>query len=117
MAGAVVLTVVLTLISGFADAYGFIHASSMWEDGRLVAGEFARSAAGFAVGISSYWLVVRYLNQLGVTSAAVQTIGWFGTTIVGVAIAEGEFGEWSRTSQAVAVLVVAGIGWLLVNEG
>jgi len=27
---------VLTLISGWADANGFVHASSIWNDGKLI---------------------------------------------------------------------------------
>lgn len=56
----------LTLLSGVGDIYGFVHASGAWRGGALVGSELGRSAAGFAVGIGSYWLVVRHLGTLGV---------------------------------------------------
>lgn len=55
----------LTLASGVGDSYGFIHATGAWRGGALVGSELARSAIGFAVGIGTYWLVVRYLAELG----------------------------------------------------
>jgi hypothetical protein len=107
----------LTLVSGVGDTYGFVHATGAWRGGALVVSELARSAIGFAVGIATYWLVVRYLAELGVRSTTLQTLGWFAVTIVGVAVVSGDVARWSPINQVIAGAVVAGVGWLLVNAG
>ena len=107
----------LTLASGIGDSYGFVHASQAWNGGTLIGSELARSAVGFAVGIGTYWLVVRYLEALGLQSATIQTLGWFAVTIVGVALVSGDIARWSAINKAVGVAVVAGVGWLLVDAG
>lgn len=109
--------VVLTLLSGIGDAYGFTHASLMWQHGRLVWGELARSAAGFGAGIGLYWFVLKYMIAVGIVSPEIQTIAWFGVTLVGVALISGKFLSWALADQVVAVAVLAGIGWLLVRTG
>lgn len=112
----VILT--LTLISGFCDSLGFAHAARMWQGGTLVLHEALRSASGFAAGITIYWITVRYLNQAGIVDVEVQTLLWFGTTLIGVAVLSGRFLQWRSIDQAVAFAVLAGIGWLLLrNEG
>jgi hypothetical protein len=111
-----VLTV-LTLASGLGDAQGFIHAARMWQDGRMVWRELLASAGGFAVGIGSYWIAVRYLVSAGVLSAEIQTLIWFGVTIVGVAVVNGRFLAWPAADQAVAAGVLAGLGWLVLRTG
>jgi len=107
----------LTLASGIGDSYGFIHAAQAWNGGTLIGSELARSALGFAIGIGTYWLVVRYLEALGVQSATIQTLGWFAVTIVGVALVSGDIARWSPINKAIGVAVVAGVGWLLVDAG
>lgn len=114
--GVILTAVVLTLVSGFADAYGFTHAARMWDEGRLIAGEGVRSAAGFALGVVSYWFVLRPLQSAGVVSALTQTLGWFGVTIIGVAVLSGDVSRWSGPRLVVALLVVGGVGWLLATE-
>ena len=109
--------VVLTLFSGVGDAYGFTHAALVWQSNRLVWGEVARSAAGFAAGIGLYWLVLKYMIAVGIVSPEIQTIAWFGVTLVGVAVLSGKFLGWALADQVVAVAVLAGIGWLLVRTG
>jgi hypothetical protein len=49
--GTVAVAGTVTVVSGLADAYGFVHASRMWDEGHLVAFEWARSGIGFAAGI------------------------------------------------------------------
>jgi hypothetical protein len=88
----------------------------MWDEGRLIVGEGVRSAAGFAVGVASYWLVLRPLQSAGVVSALTHTLGWFGVTIIGVAVLSGEVARWSGPRLAIALLVVGGVGWLLATE-
>jgi hypothetical protein len=109
--------VVLTVLSGCGDAYGFTHAALVWQGGRLMWGEVARSAAGFAVGIGLYWVVLKPMMSVGIVAPEIQTIAWFGVTLIGVALISGRFLGWARPDQAVAVAVLAGIVWLLVRTG
>ena len=109
--------IVLTLLSGVGDAYGFTHAALVWQNGRLVWGELARSALGFAVGIGLYWVVLRFMTAAGIVAPELQTIAWFGVTLIGVGLLSGRFLVWARLDQLVALLVLAGIGWLLVRTG
>jgi hypothetical protein len=108
---------VLSLVSGFGDALGFVHAARIWQGGRLAMGEVGRSGAGFAVGIGAYWMCVKYLGQCGVVAAEAQTLVWFGATMLGVALVSGQLLHWQPADQAVAVLVVIGIGWLMFRTG
>jgi hypothetical protein len=105
----------ITLISGLGDALGFIHAARMWRDDRIVWGELGKSALGFAVGLGSFWLSVKYLAEFGVMAPEAQTLIWFGATIVGVALISGRFLQWQPTEQVVAGAVVLGVGWLLLR--
>lgn len=105
--------VAITLVSGVADAQGFVHAAKIWQDGKLVWPELAKSALGFVMGIATYWLSLRYMRALGILVPEVQTLIWFGVTLVGVAIISGKVLRWPLLDQAVAVAVLVGIGWLL----
>lgn len=107
------LIVSITLISGIADSQGFIHADRMWQNGKIVWAEFSKSALGFIVGISTYWLAVKYLKEFGVFSPETQTLIWFGITIIGVAFISRKFFVWQTTDQVVSVVVFLGICWLL----
>ena len=107
----------ITILSGVADSQGFLHAAKIWRDGKLVPEELIKSALGFTVGIILYWLAIRFLQQVGVFSAETQTILWFGITLMGVAVLSGRFFRWPAIDQIVAVLVLAGIGWLLLRTG
>ncbi|MEO6095506.1 MAG: hypothetical protein ABIW76_07470 [Fibrobacteria bacterium] len=111
------LIIGLTLVSGIADAQGFIHAASIWQDGRPVWRELGKSALGFTVGISSYWLSIRFMRELGVIAPEMQTLIWFGVTLVGVGVVTGRAFRWPLLDQVVGVMVLAGIGWLLVRTG
>ena len=111
------LIVSLTLISGIGDSQGFIHAARMWQSRTIAWHELGQSALGFGVGIGTYWVAIKYLNELGVLSPEIQTLIWFGVTIVGVALISGKFLRWQTVDQVVAVLVLLGIGWLLFRTG
>ena len=109
-----VMTVIgLIVVSGIGDSFGFLHSSRVWHDGRLAWTEVAKSAAGFIVGMTVYWFSIPYFQRLGVTFAETQTLIWFGCTITGVAILSGKFLHWTAGDQAVAVMVLAGVGWLM----
>lgn len=114
--GPVIVGVALTLASGFCDALGFLYASRVWEDGRVRWDMLLRSALGFAVGIGLYYVLLRRLDELGVHAAEVQTLAWFGVTLVGVAVMRGEFFRWPWGDQAVGVAVLVGIAWLMVRR-
>lgn len=107
------LIIAVTLVSGVADAQGFIHAARIWQDGKLVWSELGKSAIGFVAGIGMYWLSLRYMKALGVVTPEVQTLIWFGVTLVGVAIISGRAFKWPLLDQGVAVAVLVGIGWLI----
>ena len=112
---SLVLIIVLTVISGLADAQGFIHAANIWESGRITWDALAKSALGFAFGISMYWLALRWMKEIGIVSPEIQTLAWFGVTIVGVALTSGSFLKWQVVDQAIAVVVLVGIGWLMLR--
>lgn len=111
--GSVTMVVVLTLLCGLGDALGFIHAGRMWQQGEFAWHEALKSALGFQFGIAMYWLALRELTARGVVSPETQTLVWFGATIVGVAALSGRLLRWHPADQAVALVVLAGIGWLL----
>lgn len=50
-------------------------------------------------------------------SPEMQTLLWFTMTIIGVAIVSGQFVDWQRVDQAVAVAILIGLGWLLFRTG
>jgi hypothetical protein len=112
-AKVLVLIVGVTLVSGIADAQGFIHASRIWQNDRLVWGELGKSALGFVAGIATYWVSLRYMKALGVMAPELQTLVWFGVTLIGVAVISGKVLRWPLLDQGVAVAVLAGIGWLI----
>ena len=55
----------------------------------------------------------RRLNAVGITSPEIQTVTWFGVTLIGVALVSGSFLKWTLLDQTVAVAVLFGIGWLM----
>ena len=108
------IIIVLTLMSGFADAQGFLHAAHIWEGRNLNWSEVGKSTIGFGTGIILYWIALKYLSAQ-VTAPEIQTMLWFGVTIVGVALVSGKFTHWRLSEQVVACGVVLGIGWLLIR--
>ncbi len=71
---ATLLILTLTLISGWGDAQGFVHASGIWDGARMNPNQLLRSALAFSVGIGSYWLSLRFLAELGIVSPTVQIL-------------------------------------------
>ena len=113
----IVVIIALTLLSGIADAQGFIHASTAWMNGKVIWEECLKSLLGFAVGAICYILVTNYLRQAGVVSAEMQTIIWFTVTIIGVALFNGKILHWQIADQIVAFAVLCGVAWLLMRTG
>jgi hypothetical protein len=111
----VILVIVLTLFSGLADARAFLYAAQVWQDDRLNYLVLGKALLYFAVGILLYVLSLKFLRYLGVHSATIQTSLWFFATLVGLAILSGEFVKWQRLDQAIALVVAAGLTWLIVR--
>lgn len=107
------IVLVLIVLSGFADSLGFVYASKVWQSDTLSWLDLGKSALGWWTGITLYVLSLRFMARMGVTSAEIQTIVWFAMTIIGVVIFSGKFFAWPRLEQAVSILVMAGLGWLL----
>lgn len=115
--GRVLLIIILTLISGFGDSRGFLYSAKIWQGDRLIFNEVFKSAAGFLLGIVSYWFAIKFLQQIGIVSAEMQTLLWFFVTIVGVAIASGQFVRWELTNQIIGVVILIGLGLLIFRTG
>ncbi len=111
----VVLVVALTLFSGLADSRAFLFAAQTWHDDRLNLLLLGKALVFFAIGILLYVLSLKFLRYLGVYSATIQTSLWFMATIIGLALISGEFVRWQRLDQAVAIVVAAGLTWLVVR--
>ena len=112
-ARAVTMFVALTVLTGYADSQGFIHASRIWDEGHVVRREMLLSG----VGVVAYWAVVRFVSELGVRSSVVQTMGWFAVTIAAVAITDAGEHRWELVDTATAAVVVGGLGLLLYRTG
>ncbi len=109
------LILCFTLASGVCDSFAFTYSSRMWQDGRLLWGVASKAGASFAIGITLYWVAVRYLAEAGIVMPEVQTLIWFTVTIVGVAIIGGHVASWRLVDQIVGVNVIASIAWLIVR--
>ncbi|MBI4225695.1 hypothetical protein HY612_01135 [Candidatus Roizmanbacteria bacterium] len=116
-ATVILLIIFLTVISGIGDSQGFLHSSNVWKNGKFILSEAAKSTAGFGFGILFYWFAIKYMQQVGVISAEIQTITWFVVTIIGVAIVSGKFILWGPVDKAISVGVLIGIGLLLFRTG
>jgi len=109
------LVIAITLVSGILDARGFLHAGRAWPQGSIDVREVALSLAFFGGGISLYVIAVRFMQNLGVGSAALQTAVWFIVTAVALAVFDGSIAQWTRTQQVVGALLAIGLGWLVVT--
>lgn len=111
------LVISLTLVAGFLDSQGFFHSSQVWKNDKFITNEAIKSLFCFIVGTVLFWFSIKYLQQLGVISAEMQTIIWFVVTILGVAVASGKFFQWNIIDQAIGIGVLIGIGLLLFRTG
>ena len=112
---ATLAVLILTVLSGLMDAKGFVHASRVWPGGSFDPRTAALSLAFFVGGISLYIVAVRFMQTLGIGSAAIQTAVWFFATVVALAIFDGSFAHWTRVQQATGALLAAGLAWLMVT--
>lgn len=113
----VILIILLTFLSGLADAQGFIHASTTWVNGKIIWVEGLKSLLAFVVGAICYILVTNFLQQAGIVSAEIQTMIWFTVAIIGVAVISGRLLHWHRIDQLIALLAIVCIGWLVIRTG
>lgn len=111
------ILVAATVICGAADALGFVHASRIWQGGQFQVRDALMSAAFFQLGVFMYWIALRTLGDWGVVSTEAQTLVWFVTTIIGVAILSGQFMRWQAVDQCIAIVVMLGMAWLLSRTG
>jgi len=107
----------LLVLSGFGDSLGFVYASKIWQKDSLSWVNLGKSALGWGAGISMYVIALRFMDRAGIVSAEIQTAVWFAMTIIGVVLFSGKFFDWPRLEQAVATLVLLGLGWLMVRTG
>jgi hypothetical protein len=109
------LVLVLTIASGVMDARGFVYAGRAWPDGRLDWTAVAQSLLAFFAGISLYIGAVRFMQTMGLNAVALQSGIWFVATAIGIAALDGSVAQWSRPQQAVALVVMLGLAWLIAT--
>jgi hypothetical protein len=113
--GIILLVIALSIASGLLDAQGFLNAAQIWREGNPSWRRILFSALGFGGGISIHFVTLKYLDRMGVQSAEVQSLVWFGITLVGVAIVSREFLAWNLREQIVGAAVLLGLAWLMVH--
>ena len=116
MQSALIL-LLLTILSGYADARGFLHAADIWGQGTLQLGAALRSGLYFMVGIPLYWLTIRFLPSHHTVPPELQAALWFVVTLIGVAVMSGRFFTWPGIDRVVACLVVCGVVYLMLRVG
>jgi hypothetical protein len=109
------LVLLLTVLSGVMDARGFVYAGRAWPDGQLDWTAVGQSLLAFFAGISLYIGAVRFMQAMGLHAVALQSGIWFVATAIGIAALDGSVVQWSRPQQAVALLVMAGLAWLITT--
>ncbi len=111
------IALALILISGYGDALGFSHSALIWNSGKFAPAELLKSALGYVLGIGAYWISLKFFGELGIVSPELQTLLWFAVTMIGIAVINRTFLGWATSEQVVALLVLAGIGWLIFRTG
>lgn len=116
MQSALILALVLvTALSAFFDAKGFVYAALAWRGGSVSAANALWSLGFFVTGVSLYIASIGFQQRLGVQSPALQSIFWFAMTVIGVALMDGTIAQWSTAQRAVAIAVSLGVAWLLIS--
>lgn len=105
----------LMAASGVGDAWGFRAASRAWSDGSIVWGEVGQSVVAFTVGIGCFLLAVRPLQDVGIDSAATQSLIWFAVTVVGVAILDGSVRSWDAPAVIAGVVAVVSLATVIAR--
>jgi hypothetical protein len=109
------LVLLLTVLSGVMDARGFVYAGRAWPDGQIDWAAVGQSLLAFFAGISLYIGAVRFMQAMGLNAVALQSGIWFVATAIGIAALDGSVTQWSRAQQAVALVVMLGLAWLITT--
>ena len=112
-AGNYVVVGLLTLASGLLDARGFVYAARAWPQGQLDAKMGLAALLSFVGGLTAYILAIRFMQNAGVHGVALQSGIWFVVTAIGIAAMDGTIAQWTRTQQAVGVVVAIALCWLI----
>lgn len=112
----ILILLIATILSGYADSRGFIYSSQIWVNNSIDYVALTKSGLGFTVGIFAYWIALKSLQDLNVaTSSEIQTLGWFVITIIGVAISSGDFMKWDSVDKIISLSIVGGFCLLLIR--
>jgi len=68
---------------------------------------------GYGFGITTWLFAVKYLKHLGGLGPSLQATAWFVLTVVGVAIATGEFLGWPTVDKLLAVTCISSFALLV----
>jgi hypothetical protein len=109
------LVLLLTVLSGVMDARGFVYAGRAWPEGQLDWAAVGQSLLAFFAGISLYIGAVRFMQAMGLNAVALQSGIWFVATAIGIAALDGSVTQWGRPQQAVALIVMGGLAWLIAT--
>jgi hypothetical protein len=110
------VVLLLTVLSGVMDARGFVYAGRAWPSGVIDWNAVGRSMLAFFAGISLYIGAVRFMQSMGLNAVALQSGIWFVATAIGIAAMDGTVMQWTRLQQLVAVVVMAGLAWLITTS-
>ena len=113
--GNYLLVGILTIASGLLDARGFVFAARAWPGGQFDAKMGVASLACFVGGLSAYILAVKFMQNAGIQGVALQSGIWFVVTAIGIAVMDGTIAQWTRTQQAVGMVVAIALCWLIAT--
>ena len=113
--GRIVRVILLTTLSGLADAQGFVRAAQTFQGSAVSVNDLALTMIYFGLGLVSYLFAVRDLMRLGIGAPEVHMLFWLGVTIVGLALLSGKFSQWAGVDRLVGATVVLGISWLILR--
>jgi hypothetical protein len=111
--GKIIRIVLLTVLSGLADAQSFVHAAQAFQATAISISDLRLTVIYFGVGLISYLFAVQGLMRIGMAAPELHMLFWFGVTIIGVALLSGKFSQWAGIDRLVGVAVVLGIAWLI----
>ena len=106
---------ILTIASGLLDARGFVYAAQAWPGGQLDLKMGLASLLSFAGGVSAYIVAIKFMQNAGIHGVALQSGIWFVATAIGIAALDGSVVQWTRLQQAVALVVMLGLAWLIAT--
>lgn len=109
------LVLVLTFLSGFLDARGFVYASRAWPGGQLDVRLGMASVGSFVLGLTLYIAAVRFMQGFGIGGVALQSAIWFVVTAIGIAAMDGTVLQWTRTQQLVGLGIGIALAWLITT--